>query len=239
MQSYRKRARYRSVRRLNLPSKPTSFLPRDHISHTILSKLGLWISRSVAEAGVVIETTFNIQIMHFIIQPQQSQMHPISSLIDVDTAGRFDIFIDALTSLPYLLYNITPLSSVISLLYSQIESTLPQFYDKRQCHEQRNLGLQNVSVVVDRALRVLRIRITITATSIQVLKVVMSKVKERTSHEISPQLSLYKYLRNISSTYFTNTNTRQITSVSATARLNNTIASSKRTVAKLMDLQSY
>jgi hypothetical protein len=67
----------------------------------------------------------------------------------------------------------------------------------------------------------------------------MSKVKERTSHEISPQLSLYKYLRNISSTYFTNTNTRQITSVSATARLNNTIASSERTVAKLMDLQSY
>lgn len=67
----------------------------------------------------------------------------------------------------------------------------------------------------------------------------MSKVKERNSHEISPQLSLYKYLRNISSTYVTNTNTRQITSVSATVRLNNTIASSERTVAKLMDLQSY
>ncbi|KAB2570965.1 Aorsin [Lasiodiplodia theobromae] len=125
-----------------------------------------------AEAGNVIESALDFQTAYSIIWPQKLRLYQVGDGVNVDSVGTFNIFLDALDAsyctykggdAPYvdpaypdpnlggytgpLQCGGAPVSNVFSFSYNQIEAALPEFYQRRQCHEWMKLGLQGVSVL--------------------------------------------------------------------------------------------
>lgn len=127
---------------------------------------------TVAEAPFVFESAVDFQTAYSIIYPQGTRLYQIGDGVNVDDAGTFNIFLDALDA-SYCTYGGgddpsvdpaypdpqpggyqgpkqcggAPLSNVISFSYSQVEAELPVSYQRRQCNEWGKLALLGVSVI--------------------------------------------------------------------------------------------
>ncbi|KAH8889041.1 subtilisin-like protein [Thozetella sp. PMI_491] len=147
-------------------------IPTDVVPEFISIDGGLVGNLTVALEHHVFEAGYDLQTSISLVYPQGTRQYQIGDGINIDSAGTFNIFLDALDSSyctsqggdqPYLDPSYpdanaagyqgptqcggAPMSNVIAVSYGQLEGALPVFYQQRQCYEWGKLALQGTTVI--------------------------------------------------------------------------------------------